>query len=159
MIIHSARLFLLVLLTGASALAHAAPAQPVDITADKLAVDHPGGQAVFSGNVQVVQGAVTLTADTLTATYSSGIDNLVASGNVKVTRSQGAAAETATGRRATYKPATEVLTMEGGVTLVRGGNTLRGQTLTYNLKTGQINLGGGGRVTGSFQGAGPASGQ
>ncbi len=129
---------------------HAQSRQPIDISAAKLVVEQKTGTATFSGGVTVVQGTTTLTGNQLVATYGKDLETLTATGNVRLTRN-GSQPEIATGSTAVYKPATEVLTMTGGVTLTRGGNTLSGQTLTYNLRSGQINLGGGGRVSGRFQ--------
>lgn len=152
-------LFALHLLAVLSVALFAAPAQaqskdPIDISAAKLTVDQKTGTATFSGGVTVVQGATTLTGNQLVARYGKELETLTATGNVRLVRTGGSQPETATGATAVYKPGTEVLTMSGGVTLTRGGNTLSGNTLTYNLRSGQINLGGGGRVSGRFQSGG-----
>ena len=133
------------------AAAQAESREPIDISAARLDVDQKTGTATFSGGVTVVQGTATLTGSKLVAEYGKELETLTATGNVRLTRTVGNGKEVATGAVAVYKPGTEVLTMSGGVTLIRGGNTLSGSTLTYNLRSGQISLGGGGRVSGRFQ--------
>ena len=59
---------------------------PVEVTADQLSVDQKTGKATFSGKVLVGQGAMRLSADSVTVTYAAGgqqrISALLAEGNV-----------------------------------------------------------------------------
>ena len=62
--------------------------QPVEVTADQLTVNNTDGTAVFSGNVTVTQGDMTLSAAEVLVTYGETpgqIDQLVASGGVTIT--------------------------------------------------------------------------
>lgn len=143
------RLTLLAILAASQAAAASlGSGGPVDISADKLDVQHLAGTAVFSGNVVVKQGGLTLTAPSLTAAYTAGgkggdLDSLTATGGVTITRAAGlggATEETATGTTATYTPASQRLVLTGVVTLTRGPSTLSGDKLVYNLATGNAQV-------------------
>ncbi len=61
---------------------------PVDVAADRIEVQDRADRAIFSGNVVVRQGELTLTAPRLTVAYSSGggvqLRRIDASGGVTV---------------------------------------------------------------------------
>ncbi len=165
---------LLLLLAGALPLSSGAFAQtpaidtdqPIRINADSLEVKQQQQLAVFSGNVEAVQGNIVLRADTLRVHYKADkngggntISRLDALGNVFIA----SPAETAQGQRGVYDVTARVITLEGGVVLTRGDNVLRGSRLVLNLATGVSKLEGsvsgsamqgttrrGGRVQGIF---------
>ncbi len=118
---------------------------PVDVSADKLEVDQQRQEASFSGNVRVEQGTMRLAADTLTVFYADGstgnqqqaIRRIEAAGTA-VTVIYGK--DTATGKRAVYDVVQSEVVLDGGVVLVRGGNTLKGDKLVFNLATGKVSL-------------------
>jgi lipopolysaccharide export system protein LptA len=119
-------------------------------------------RAIFSGNVRARQGDLALDAARLTVAYASGssgtqIQRLDASGGVTV-RSP---SETATGQFAIYDLNRRLITMVGGVTLVRGASRIQGGRLVIDLTSGRATVDGsgvggagtssqGGRVTGRF---------
>lgn len=132
---------------------------PVDVAADRIEVQERADRAVFSGNVVVKQATLTLTAPRLTVAYTNTdgveIDRIDASGGVTV-RSP---SETAQGQFAIYDIDSRLITVIGGVTLVRGPNRVNGGRLVINLRTGTAVMDGGGppgvnspngRVTGTF---------
>lgn len=137
---------------------------PVDVEADRIEVQDRADRAVFSGNVVVRQGGLTLNAARLTVAYANpgggGLDiqRIDASGGV-VVRS---ASETARGSVAIYDLNRRTITMVGGVTLEQGANQLRGGRLVIDLTSGRSVMDGsavggasgvsssGGRVTGRF---------
>ena len=131
---------------------------PVDVAADRIEVQDRADRAIFSGNVVVRQGALTLTAARLTVAYSSTggieIDRLDASGGVTL-RSP---SETARGQFAIYDLDERIITLIGGVSLTQGGNKVEGGRLVIDLDSGNATLTGGapgvsregGRVTGTF---------
>lgn len=127
-------------LVTSAASAQANAKAPVDITAQKLEVDQATGKAVFSGNVVVVQGGLTLTAPVVTADYAgqdNGIETVTATGGVTIVRNgTGGVSEKATGTTAVYNPQGGSLTLTGAVTLTRGPSELSGDKLVYNLTTG-----------------------
>lgn len=122
--------------------------QPVQVTADQLAVNNADGTAVFSGNVIVVQGEMKLAASEVKVTYGTeknDIESLVASGGVTVTN-LGDAAEA---QEAVYTIDSGVIELAGDVLLTQGGSAMAGQKLTINLKDGTGVMEG--RVTTTFQ--------
>lgn len=139
---------------------------PVDVAADRIEVQDRADRAVFSGNVQIRQGNLSLDAARITVAYSGGIasgpqiQRLDASGGVTV-RSP---SETARGNFGVYDLNRRLITLIGGVELNQGGNTISGGRLVIDLNTGQAVIDGrsqggagvatqgtpSGRVTGRF---------
>lgn len=125
--------------------------KPIQIESDRLEVNESESMAVFSGNVNVVQGATVLKAGKMTVFYlkdgntnvatggSSNIDRLEVEGKVYVK----AETQVATGDRGTFDMKTEVLTLSGKeVVLSDGPNVLVGCKLTVQMQTGLANVDG-----------------
>ena len=125
--------------------------KPIQIESDRLEVNEGESMAVFSGNVNVVQGTTVLKAGKMTVYYvkdgntnvatggSSNIDHLEVEGKVYVK----ADTQVATGDRGTFDMKTEVLTLSGKeVVLSDGPNVLVGCKLTVQMKTGLANVDG-----------------
>ena len=132
--------------------------EPIQIESDRLEVFDNESKAIFSGNVNVVQGPTLLKAGKLTVFYAQGtgsatsgsaaIDRLEVDGTVYVKSED----QVATGDRGTFDMKTEVLVLSGKqVVLTQGPNVLTGCKLTVLMKTGEANVEGcGGRVKGLF---------
>ena len=132
---------------------------PVDVAADRIEVQDRADRAIFSGNVVVRQGDLTLNAARLTVAYSSagGVElrRIDATGGVTV-RSP---SETARGEVAIYDLERRIITLIGAVSLVQKDAKLNGGRLTIDLDSGRAVMDGGGppgttsqggRVTGTF---------
>ena len=134
---------------------------PVDVAADRIEVQDRADRAIFSGNVEVRQGTLQLSTARLTVAYANAggieIKRLEATGGVLL-RSP---SETARSQFAIYDLDRRLVTMIGGVTLVRGQSRVQGGRLVLDLDTGRAVLDGGaagapgtgetgGRVTGRF---------
>lgn len=138
---------------------------PVDVAADRIEVQDRADRAIFSGNVVARQADLTLKAARVTVAYSNSggiqIDRIDASGGVTVT----SPSETAKGQFAIYDLRDRVITVLGGVTLVRGDSHVSGGRLVLDLDSGRAVMDGGnaaasgpagtqtttgGRVTGRF---------
>jgi len=131
---------------------------PIEVDAQRLEAQDRADRAVFSGNVIVRQGSLTLRTPRLTIAYTStdGIDinRIDASGGVTVT----SPSETARGDFAVYDLNEGLITMVGNVRLERQGSYLNGGRLTIDLDSGRAVMDGGlrgvnqagGRVTGRF---------
>jgi lipopolysaccharide export system protein LptA len=120
---------------------------PVEVTADSFTVNNADGTALFSGNVAVVQGEMTLTAAEVRVDYSpdqTAIDRLLATGGVSITN----LADSAVAEEAVYTIETGLIVLTGAVRLAQGASTLQGQKLTINLKDGSGVMEG--RVTTTF---------
>jgi lipopolysaccharide export system protein LptA len=134
------------LLTAAAALAQGANVsfgtepydsdQPVEVTADQLDVNQTDGTAVFAGNVVVVQGDLTLTAERVLVEYGATepreIARIHATGNVVLV----SPTEAAEGDDAVYEVASRSVVMTGNVLLTQELNVVSGERLTIDLDTG-----------------------
>jgi lipopolysaccharide export system protein LptA len=128
------------------------PTLPVQVTADQLSVNQADGTAVFTGNVVVTQGNMTLQAASLRVEYAKdqkSIARLMATGGVKLA----AGGEAAAAENADYMPETGALILQGDVVLTQGKSAISGQILTLSLKTGLGTMEG--RVTTIFTPAQP----
>ena len=140
--------FLALALTATPALAQ----QKVNITADLFSIDEETRMAVFTGNVVVTHPTVTVWAPKVVATYGEGgtsdIETFEASGNVKLETTE----QTATGERAVFTPADQLLRLTGNVVVTNSGGTVNAGELVVNLATNvsTFTSGQGGRVTGVF---------
>lgn len=113
--------------------------QPVEVSANELAVDQQAGTAEFIGNVVVVQGDLRMAADRVQVVYATddaanpnGISRLIASGGVTfVTPTEAAEAQ-----EAVYTIASGDIVMSGDVLLTQGQNTLAGEQLVVDLASG-----------------------
>jgi lipopolysaccharide export system protein LptA len=112
--------------------------EAIDIAAHELTVAVDQKKAIFSGDVTVVQGQLTLSCDLLTVYQDAQgqPDKVVAEGNVYLRKKE----ETATGKKATWYPNKALVLMEGDVTLQRGNSTLRGDALRYDLASGTLKM-------------------
>lgn len=131
-------------------------AQPIDVAADRIEVRDADSQAIFSGNVAIRQGAMTLDAASVKVFYTRAgdapeISRLDAQGGVKLT----SPSETATARYGIYDVTTRQITMVGDVVLTRGTSLLKGQRLAIDLASGRSTLDGAGG--GSAPGQPPAA--
>jgi lipopolysaccharide export system protein LptA len=120
---------------------------PVDVTAGTFSVNNADGTAVFSGNVVVTQGEMTLAAAEVRVAYNqdrTAIDQLIASGGVTIVN----LADTAKAREAVYTIASGQIVLTGDVVLTQGPTSMTGQKLTVNLKDGTGLMEG--RVTTTF---------
>ena len=119
--------------------------EPIQIESDQLEVRDNESKAIFTGNVNVVQGDMVLKAGRMTVFYaksgngtstagSSDIDRLEVDGKVYLR----SADQVATGDRGTFDMTTEVLVLTGEkVVLTEGDNIIVGCKLTVQMKTGQ----------------------
>lgn len=135
---------------GASALQGHNTNAPVNVAADRIEVQDRADRGIFSGNVVVQQADLTLNAARLTIAYTDSngiqIQRLDASGGV-VLRSP---SETARGQFAIYDLNNRLITLIGGVTLIRGESRVNGGRLVIDLASGRAVMDGGG------SGSGPA---
>jgi lipopolysaccharide export system protein LptA len=138
--------------------------QPIQIESDKLEVRDAEAIAIFSGNVNVVQGATLLKAGKMTVYYvkedgnggatpttSSQIDHLEVSDKVYLKSND----QVATGDAGSFDMKKNLMILTGKeVVLTQGGNIAKGCKLTVQTVTGQAQLEScGGRVQVQIQGS------
>ena len=138
---------------------------PVSYAADRIELQDRQNRVVLSGNVQITQAGLRLSAARTLVNYSDAgslsIQRIMATGGVNVNRGN----ESASGDSAVYDFNRRIITMAGNVRLRRGGDTLNGGRLVIDLTTGVSSVDGsassssgvtgsssnsGGRVTGTF---------
>ncbi len=129
---------------------------PIDVDAARIEIQDAANQAVFSGDVVIRQGKMTLTADSVKVLYtrksgSPEMQRLDARGNVKLV----SPTERATGNTGIYDVAAKIITMVGNVTLDRGGSNLKGQRLVLNLVSGLTSFDGRSGGTAATPGTAP----
>ena len=119
--------------------------EPIQIEAKELKVQDKSQSAIFTGDVQVTQGASTLKTQRLVVYYDGSaaggvnqrIARLEASGRVLIASKD----QQATGENATFDMNRQMMVMTGKqVVLTQGPNVVTGNRLTVNLKTGQADL-------------------
>jgi lipopolysaccharide export system protein LptA len=110
--------------------------QPVEVTADGLTVDQSTGEAVFTGNVIVVQGDLRMAAGVVRIVYTTDgaqdVSEVIATGGVLVTRG----ADAAEGGSARFNIATSLLTLTGDVLVTQGPTAIAGDSMVVNMRTG-----------------------
>lgn len=113
--------------------------QPVEITSDELSLDQENGIAVFSGNVIIGQGKITMTCQEMRVEY--GPDPVTGRNEIQIIRifasvtfvSKSDAAES---DNAVNDLNAETLVMTGNVLVTQGTTALSSDKLTYNLQLG-----------------------
>ena len=121
---------------------------PVEITSEELELDQETGTAIFTGDVIVRQGAITMTTQRMTVEYAE--DAETGKNEIQVIRMFGGVtfvsdAEAAESQSAVYSLASDILVMDGNVLVTQGATALSADKLTYNLNTGD------GRMEGSVK--------
>ena len=117
--------------------------QPVEVTADGLTVDQTTGEAVFTGNVIVVQGDLRMAAGAVRIVYGTtggtqDVSEVIATGGVLVTRGSDAAE----GGSARFDVATALLTLSGSVLVTQGQTAIAGDSMVVNMRTGNGSVNG-----------------
>lgn len=115
--------------------------KPIEIAADALEVLQDKNMAIFSGDVEAVQGNISLKAERMEVYYRQGgqqsaagfgaVSRIEVENNVMLSTPQ----ESAKAAKGIYNVDKQTITLVGDVILARGKNMLRGGQLVYNLKT------------------------
>ncbi len=114
---------------------------PVEATADNLSVDQETGTAVFTGNVNIAQGDMRLTAPRVLIIYleeQKGIERMEATGGVTLVSGPDAAESD----RADYSITEGTIVMTGNVLLDQGPNALSADKMTVQLSDGTAQMSG-----------------
>ncbi|NLH80464.1 MAG: lipopolysaccharide transport periplasmic protein LptA [Phyllobacteriaceae bacterium] len=129
--------------------------EPIQIEADSLEVLDKDRNAVFTGNVHVLQKDTVLKTQRLRVFYagngaadlaqaggSQSIRRFEAEGKVLISQKD----QTVTGEKGWFDMTTQTAQITGNVVLTQGKNVARGDRLSIDLKSGQYKLDGAGRV-------------
>ncbi|WP_062186980.1 LptA/OstA family protein [Sphingopyxis sp. C-1] len=132
----------------AQALANHNSNAPVDFAAGSIEVQDRADRVVLAGNVRVTQAGLTVTAPRMTVAYTR-------SGGTDVNRLDATGGvtvvkgdETAKGNVAIYDLDRRLITMVGNVELRQRGNNLRGGRLVIDLSSGRATVDGRGAARG-----------
>ena len=109
--------------------------QPIEAQADKMEIDEATGLVQMSGQVEIVQGLTTLTAEFVRLEYTedqSEIQTIYAAGSVYLESS----GDVAKGDEATYKLAENMIYLNGNAMLKQSENTLNAAKIELNTETG-----------------------
>jgi lipopolysaccharide export system protein LptA len=119
--------------------------EPTHISANTLTLKNKERVFVYSGNVSVKQGEMTLTSKTLEGYYSENneIQRMIAKGEVVITKTD----LKATGGQAVYEAATETVTLTEGPQVEQNGSILTADKIKVFLKEDRSQAEGQVRVT------------
>jgi lipopolysaccharide export system protein LptA len=92
---------------------------PVEVSADELNVDQETGEAIFTGNVVIVQGDMRLSAARVLVLYRQDL---------------------AESQRADYDIDTGVIVMTGNVLMAQGNNAISSDRMTVDLDGGTARM-------------------
>jgi lipopolysaccharide export system protein LptA len=128
-----------------------APRGPIDITAARLDVDEQSGKAVFSGQVVVKQGDMTVYAEKIVvyrAGTSEQIEKIEASGGVRVVQLD----RVGTAQTASFFQQEEKLVLSGDARIQQGANLVSGDEIILFLRDNRslVKSGEDGRVRAVF---------
>ena len=112
---------------------------PVEVTADNLVFDQETQLAIFEGNAVAVQGDVRLQADLLEVSYDQETGQISKlSGNGNVVYENGV--ERAEAETLAYTATSDLLTLEGAVTLIQGQTVLSANKMILNVTSNAAQL-------------------
>lgn len=113
----------------------------IEVTADTLSVNQETGQAVFDGNVLIIQGELRLSASRVEVIYgteNTQIEQLLATGGVTFVTAQ----EAAEASEANYDVTTGQLILTGDVLLTQGASAISAGQMTINVADGSATMDG-----------------
>lgn len=110
--------------------------EPLEVVSDQLDVDQQAGTAVFTGNVTASQGDLSLTAERVEVSYTTGEDRRIrrlhATGGVTLVTSE----EAAEAEEATYEVIEGTILMVGDVLVTQGDSAIAGERMIIDMDTG-----------------------
>ena len=137
--------FITILITADMALGQNAAVRtsdaPVEFSADALEYRQNQSVVVLTGNVTVSQGEMTLMSDLIELHQTKDKSSVSDTSKLRAIRGFGNVVvetpnEKATGDNGAYDLKSEIITLNGNVTLRQGDNILHGDRLDINLSTG-----------------------
>lgn len=135
------RLLSAVLLLSGSLSAHALESdrkQPIAIEADQGSLDQKNQTTVFSGNVLIRQGSLNIQAQSVRVSQDkNGNQTMSAQGNPVRFGQQLENKDYVEGQgnRVEYSSLTNVVRLNGNAQIKRGGDVVKGESISYNTRT------------------------
>lgn len=118
---------------------------PVYIDANSATYDEKKGEAIYMGNVQAVQGSLTVNSDQMNVLLQGGkVNKIIATGNpvrIKQTQKNAADAINSTSQKAEYFPNEYRLVLIGKAVVVQAGNTYTSDLIEYDTRNAIVTAG------------------
>ena len=122
--------------------------QPVVIQADEVDMDLKSGQRLYRGNVSVTQGSIRILADQIEMTFSNEQLTLaLATGQPAIFRQRPAGKNhdvVGKGQSIKMDEVNNLVTLRGGASLKQQQDTVYGETIVYDLRSGKLQVRGDG---------------
>ena len=119
--------------------------QPIEIEAESVIVDEASGFNEFSGNAEIRQGSLLMTAELIQVqTNAEGVETMKATGTLdnpaKYIQSQENQARfiEATATKITYDVNEGMIFLVGNAYLIQGFDSFSGDTLTYDINNDKV---------------------
>lgn len=117
--------------------------QPVKLVADSASFNEKTGNMQYRGNVNISQGSLNISANTLTIQLDSdkSIKTASAVGSPAVMQQQlkvGSSLSRGQAREIRYDAKTGIITLLGNASLKQAGASIKGNTIRYSLKAGDF---------------------
>ncbi|ASJ75921.1 lipopolysaccharide transport periplasmic protein LptA [Granulosicoccus antarcticus] len=128
-------------------------AQPIEVQADKSEFDEVAGTQTLTGNVEITQGSMRITADHIAILLkNNALSTITGNGSPIRFEQENEAGELMSGQaeRISYDALAGVLTLEGSATLSQPKQELVSERITFNARTQKVSAEGGpksGRVS------------
>lgn len=117
-------------------------AQPIELEADQAQMSQATGTGIYTGNVVLTQGSVTIEGDRMTVHTQAGrtLERVIVEGAPARFEQRREAAEPIRGQapRMEYHADTEHVLLLGGAILVQGRNEFTGERIRYELVDEQV---------------------
>lgn len=119
--------------------------QPIQIEADSVIIDELKGLSVYTGEVNIMQGSLQLSAETIklfskeqkiTKIIAKGTNNKPA--HYQQNQSNQPRFTQATAINITYLPQKEWIHLQGQAHLIQGFDSFKGATLEYDIKNDKV---------------------
>jgi len=118
--------------------------QPVVIKADKVDMDLKSGQRLYRGNVTVTQGSIRILADQIEMTFSNEqLALALATGQPAIFRQRPAGKNhdvVGKGQSIEIDEIKNEVTLRGGASLKQQQDTVYGETIVYDLRSGKLRV-------------------
>ena len=118
--------------------------QPVVIQADEVDMDLKSGQRLYRGNVSITQGSIRILADQIEMTFSNEQLSLaLATGQPAIFRQRPAGKShdvVGKGQSIEMDEVSNLVTLRGGASLKQQQDTVYGETIVYDLRSGKLRV-------------------